>query len=411
MVFPQNIKLKKSLPDSPGVYLMKNKEGEVIYVGKATSLKKRVSSYFNRAHDSRLEKLVSEISFIDFLSADSILEATILEAGLIKKIQPKFNIKEKSDKSWIYLAISKDKFPKILFIRGLELKTEYKETDFLEFFGPFSSRKILESILKIVRKIFPWSNCLPDNGRPCFYYGLNLCPGICIGKIMPAEYKKTINNIRLLFRGQKPALLKKLKKEMNLLSRREKFEEAAAVLGKIKKLEHIQDVALLETEKFPFAEKSPVDFSRIEGYDISNINGTSAVGSMVVLENLELSRGEYRKFKIHSLNQISDTGMMAEVLSRRFNNSWPYPDLILVDGGLGQVNIAKKVLSRLKLRIPVVGLAKGRDRKNNRLVFGFHDRELILKVSAIKKSLIRLRDESHRFAISFHRRLRDRLKK
>jgi excinuclease ABC subunit C len=411
MLIPENIKLKKSLPDSPGVYLMKNKKGEIIYVGKATSLKKRVSSYFHKAHDSRLEKLVSEIASIDFKYADSILEATILEAGLIKKIQPKFNVKEKSDKSWTYLAISKNEFPKLLLIRGLELKTEYQPSDFLEVFGPFTSKKNLETILNIVRKIFPWSNCEPNAKKPCFYFQIGRCPGICVGKISSFEYKKIINNIRLLFRGQKPALLKKLKKEMNLLSRREKFEEAASLRNKIKKLEHIEDVALLESEDFSDFSKKENKFSRLEGYDISNISGTSAVGSMVVFEDLKPAKNEYRKFKICSLNQINDTGMISEILSRRFNNSWPYPDLILIDGGLGQVNAAKKVLSGLKINIPVIGIAKGKNRKNNRLVFGFSEKKLVSEVSALKKTLILLRDEAHRFAVSYHRRLRDRLKK
>ncbi|MDD4761867.1 MAG: GIY-YIG nuclease family protein [Candidatus Pacebacteria bacterium] len=411
MFFPENIKLKKPLPDSPGVYLMKNKNGEIIYVGKATSLKKRVSSYFHKTHNSRLEKLVSEIFSIDFESVDSILEATILEAGLIKKIQPKFNIKEKSDKSWTYLAISKNKFPKLLLIRGLELKTEYQSSDFLEVFGPFTSKKNLETILNIIRKIFPWSNCEPNAKKPCFYFQIGRCPGICAGKISSSEYKKTINNIRLLFRGQKPALLKKLKKEMNFLSHREKFEEAASLRNKIKKLEHIEDVALLENEDFSDFSKKENKFFRLEGYDISNISGTSAVGSMVVFEDLKPAKKEYRKFKIRSLNQINDVGMISEVLSRRFNNPWPYPELILIDGGLGQVNAAKKVLNGLKINIPIVGIAKGKNRKNNRLVFGFSEKKLISEVSAIKKNLIFLRDEAHRFAISYHRRLRGWLNK
>ncbi|OGZ03182.1 MAG: hypothetical protein A2430_03000 [Candidatus Liptonbacteria bacterium RIFOXYC1_FULL_36_8] len=407
MPVPKSIKLKKSLPDSPGVYLMKNKEGEVIYVGKATSLKHRVSSYFEKAHEARIELLVSEIYSIDFKTASSVLEAAIIEATLIKKIQPKFNIKEKSDKSWIYLAVTKDKFPKLLLIRGLELKTNYKETDFLDIFGPFSSRKILESILHIIRKIFSWSNCEPKADKPCFYYQLGYCPGICVNTITSSKYGKTINSIRLLFAGKKPTLLKKLKKEMVELSKHEKFETAAAVRNKISKLEHIQDVALLETEKFPDFYKTKVKFRRIEGYDISNISGTSSAGSMAVFENLEPAKKEYRKFKIRSLNQINDVAMISEILTRRFHNTWPYPDLILVDGGLGQINVAKKILQTLNLKIPVVGIAKGKNRKNNRLVFGFQDKKLIISVSSIKKTLICLRDEAHRFAISYHRSLRN----
>ena len=407
MAIPKTIKIKNNeLPDMPGIYLMKNKDNEVIYVGKATSLKSRVSSYFNKAHDNRIAKLVSEITQIEYKQTDSVLEALILEAEHIKELQPKYNVKEKDDRSWMYLTINKDEYPKIELIRGLELK-KIDQKQFKYIFGPYQSKKILESILDIIRKVIPFSTCTPNQGKPCFYRHLKRCPGVCTGEITPEEYKKTIRHIALLFQGKKRELLRSLKKSMEASAEKEDFEKATNFRSQIKNLERIRDVSLLQRDDLLPKQKKG-EFARIEGYDISNISGTSAVGSMVVAEDGELTKSQYRKFKIKSIHQISDTGMIQEVLERRFKNSWAYPDLIMIDGGLGQVNTVTKVLQKLNLEIPVIGLAKGADRKNNRLVFNQDSTKIKDKISKSKSILIKLRDEAHRFAIEFHRKIRSR---
>jgi len=407
VAIPKTIKIKNNkLPDSPGVYLMKNKAGEVIYVGKATSLKNRVSSYFNKAHDNRIAKLVSEIFQIDYKPTDSVLEALILEAEYIKTIQPKYNIKAKDDRSWIYLTINKDEYPKIELIRGLELKT-INSKQFKYIFGPYQSKKILESILDIIRRVIPFSTCRPNQGKPCFYRHLKRCPGVCTGEITSSEYKKIIKHISLLFQGKKNELLKSIKKSMVESAKNLDYEKATIFRNQIKNLLRIKDVSLLQKENY-FSQKNKEEFFRIEGYDISNISGTSAVGSLVVAENGELNKSQYRKFRIKSIHQISDTGMLQEVLERRFKNSWPYPDLIMIDGGLGQVNIATRVLQKFNLEIPIIGIAKGADRKNNRFVFNKDSFKIKDKIAKSKILLIKLRDEAHRFAIEFHRNIRSR---
>ncbi|MDD4931563.1 MAG: GIY-YIG nuclease family protein [Candidatus Colwellbacteria bacterium] len=385
--------LYKDLPDTPGVYLMKDSGGRIIYVGKAANLKRRVSSYFTRPHDSRIAKLVSEIVKIDHIERETAIEALILEADLIKKYQPIYNIKEKDDRSFLYIEITKDKFPRVLLVRG-------KSAEQGERFGPFTSASSAREALRILRKIFPWSVHPPEKAgkyeKPCFDYEVGSCPGVCIGAITKADYMKNIRSLKMFLKGQKKALIKKLGREMKKYSDALDFEYANVLKRRIFALNHIQDVALISEER-PAAEGKTG--GRIEGYDISNISGRSAVGSMVVFIGGEPDKKEYKKFKIHSLDTPNDTAMMKEIMERRIANPWPIPDVILVDGGKAQVNVVKEVLSVNGIRVPVIGMVKGPDRKRTDLVGDF--------VPGIdKKVLERVRDEAHRFAIGYHKRLR-----
>jgi len=384
----------KNFPQKPGVYLMKNKKGEIIYIGKASNLQKRVLSYFQKAHDQRIEKLLQEVDDIAYQIQDTTIEALILESNLIKKYQPKYNIREKDDKSFLYILITNEKFPRVLLVRKKDIKDNSGEV-----FGPFTQAQNLRQALKIIRKIFPY-NLHPENkipqDKPCFDYQIGLCPGTCIQKITPKEYAKTIKNIKLFLSGKKKKILEKLKKEMETASKNLEFELAQKIKNQIFALTHIQDIALIQEDKFNLEE----GVKRIEGYDISNISGKLAVGSMVVFLNDQPQKSEYKKFKIKTVNTINDVLMLKEVLERRFNHKeWTLPDLILIDGGKAQVNIAKKVLKKLKLNIPVVGIAKGPKRKKN---------EFIGKIpnEFNKDLLIKVRDEAHRFALSYHRQIR-----
>lgn len=386
-------KLYKNLPDTPGVYLMKNSHGEILYVGKAGNLKRRVSSYFNRPHEFRIQKMVSEIRKIEIRNTDTAIEALILESALIKKYQPPFNVLEKDDKSFLYVEMTKDKFPRVLLVRGKE-RTGGRE------FGPFTSATSIREALRILRKIFPWSIHPKDVKfkRACFEHEIGLCPGTCIGAITAEDYKKNIKKLILFFEGKKGQLLKSLEKEMKAASKKLEYETAGTLRRQIFALKHIRDVALITEDKFDESGKAQL---RIEGYDISNISGESAVGSMVVFVGNAPDKNEYRKFKIQNFSEPNDTGMLKEVLRRRFGNSWTLPNLILIDGGAGQVNAAKSVLDEYGLRIPVIGMVKGAKRKRTDVI-GFAPKGIA------KNTLIQVRDEAHRFAITYHKEVRGR---
>ena len=412
-MFSRNIKIKNGeLPDTPGVYLMKNKEGQIIYVGKATSLKRRVSSYFQRPHDIRIEKMVSEIAEIDYIQKPTALEALILEANLIKYYFPPYNIKDKDNKSFLYLVITKDEFPRPLLVRGTELEDDAGKK-YKAIFGPYTSPRSLRAALDLVRKVFPWSTCIPGQSRPCFYYHLKLCPGVCIGAISRQDYAKIVRDLIKFFEGKKDDLLMSYAKEMKIAAKEKRFEDAAALRNKIFFLEHIQDVAILKREDdrvdhIRSGEVSVNVFGRIEGYDISNISGTSSVSSMVVFEDGAPAKSQYRKFRIKSVIGSNDVASMRETLMRRFRNSWKKPNLILIDGGWPQVNAAKQVVQHLGLGIPVIGLAKGPDRDKDELICNDNNEELCRICEEHKALLVAVRDEAHRFAITYHRQLRGR---
>ena len=394
--------LYKRLPDTPGVYLMKDARGRILYIGKAGNLRRRVSSYFQKAHDYRIEKLVSEIRKIDHRPTDSALEALILESTLIKKHQPPYNIREKDDKSFLYVEITKEKFPRVLLVRGKELAQESRGT----IFGPFTFASNLKEALRIIRHIFPWNTHDPEQlahfKRPCFDYEIGNCPGVCTGHLSAKEYAKTVRYIRAFFEGKKQAILKSLEKEMKQAAKKLEFERAAKLRGQVFALRHIRDTALVNKDEFgDFSDTRYTlpDTRRVEGYDISNISGTSAVGSMVVFVGGEPDLDEYRKFRIRWVTQSDDTGMLKEVIERRLGNDWPLPDLMLIDGGKGQVHAVESVLSEQGVKIPVVGIAKGPERKKNEFIG-------MLPKWADKEVLIKVRNEAHRFAITYHRTLR-----
>ncbi len=379
---------------------MKNRSGKIIYIGKAVNLKRRVSGYFLRPQEARISKMVSEIAKISFLKTDTAIEALILESGLIKKHSPPYNIREKDDKSFLRVVITKDAFPRVILAYGKELQ----DIPAKAVFGPFTSSSSIREALRIIRRIFPYSVHSADKigkaRRPCFEYEIGLCPGTCIGAVSKKEYLKNIKNIRLFFEGRKERILKSLEKEMKEAAKKTEFEKAAKLRGQIFALKHIQDVALISENKIE-DESKPEPSKRVEGYDISNISGTSAVGSMVVWQNGGINKKEYRLFRIKTIIGSNDVGMLKEVITRRLNNAWPLPDLIMVDGGLVQVSAAKKAIAEKGLVIPVVGIAKGPERKKNDFTGKFP--------SWIKpEELIKLRDEAHRFAISYHRRVRGR---
>ena len=396
----------KNLPETPGVYIMRDAAGRVLYVGKAGNLRRRVVSYFDRAHDVRIEMLVRKIAKIEHQKTDTALEALILEAELIKELTPPFNVREKDDKSFLYIEITKEKFPRVLLVRGsgragigrgAHAGRGMQEKGQGRRYGPFVSASGVREALRILRRIFPWSTHDPENigkfARGCFDHEIGLCPGTCVGAITREEYLKNIHRLELFLDGKKKRLIRSLTKDMNAASKKMEYEVAEKLHRQLFALRHIQDTALISDSEVLAVGMGVgtrgtgaggAEPYRIEGYDISNISGTSAVGSMVVFEDGEPNKNEYRKFKIRTIFKPNDVGMLTEVLERRFHHGtggtkdiaraamrgerWRMPDLILIDGGLAQANAAHRVLLRAGLRIPIVGIAKGPERKRNDII-------------------------------------------
>ena len=386
---------------------MKNGRGKVIYVGKATSLKRRISSYFQKAHDARIAEMVRQIRTIDYLVTGTVIEALILEANLIKRYWPPYNILAKDNKSWLYLVFTKDDYPRPLFIRGHDLDDNASKT-YKAVFGPYTSPKSVRAALDLLRKIFPWTTCEPGKKRACFYYHLGQCPGVCIGVADKAAYQKTIRDLIRFFQGKKERIMKDYERQMKRASKEKRFEEAAILRNRLSALRHIQDVAVLKKEDtLPAGSRDP--FGRIEGYDISTIQGTSTVASMVVFEQGAPAKAEYRKFRISKEASGDDFSAIREALTRRFRHrEWRMPDLLLIDGGAGQVQAALDVLKALQKTIPVVGIAKGPERKRNDLIVPPKEAALRATLEPYMDVLIHIRDEAHRFAISYHRKVRGR---
>lgn len=402
---------------------MKDEHGTILYVGKATSLKRRVQQHFLRPHNNLIEEMITLVREIDYIEKPTALEALILEANLIKLYWPKYNTDQKDNKSFLYLALTNETYPKPVLIRGHDI-SEDGEKSYKAMFGPYTSGRSLRAALEIIRKAIPWSTCEPPKdgktARPCFYVHLGLCSGVCAGTISPLDYAKIIRDLTKLFEGNKEEIVKRYRKEMDKAAKEQRFEEAASWRNKVFALEHIQDVAVLrrddeeeyrETVQDPNTPPSAESkiFGRIEGYDISHVSGTSTVASMVVFEHGAPAKAEYRKFRIRWVEGPNDVASMQEVLYRRFTHrEWRKPNLLLIDGGLPQVHAVEQVLQAIHLSLPVVGIAKGPERKRNDLIITTSDEELRAACEKHHRILEAVRDEAHRFAITFHRDLRSR---
>lgn len=383
----------KTLPQTPGVYIFKNKLGKIVYIGKAGNIKRRAASYFS-SKEKRATVIAEKAFDIEFEETETVIEALVREAVLIKKHRPPLNIKDNDDRSFLYMIISNDDYPQVSLVRERDVKKE----NLRSIFGPFVFASEIKEAMKIIRKIFPYSTHTKkeiEKGVSCFYYQIGLCPGTCSGKIDKTDYLKNIKNIEYFFQGKKKQIVKSLQREMKKESKNLHYEKAKEIKRKIDALQFIQETALLKKRDTSF-DKEGV---RIEAYDISNISGSFAVGSMIVFEKGVPQKKEYRLFKIKEGSGPDDTGMIQEVIRRRFNHKWEKPELILIDGGRGQVSAVKKILLEKNLNIPVVGIAKGRDRKGEFLVG-------VLPKGINKEILLEMQKEAHRFAINYHRKLR-----
>ena len=451
MLMSINTEKPKRLPDTPGVYFFLGpktrkatsygklstglKGRRILYIGKAGSLRDRVRSYFSKdiisSRGSGIEKMIENAEDIAYEKTDSVLEAVLLEAELIKKYQPKYNVKEKDDKSFNFVVITAEDFPRVRLIRGHELefhtygpktkdyqpKVDRPMADKLKtIFGPFPQAGTLREALSIIRKIFPHRDrCVPipvrrgltgvypQTNKPCFNRQIGLCPGVCTGEISKKEYAKTIRNIVLLFKGKKKSIITKLTHEMKSAAKEHAFEHATELRNTIFALEHIQDVSLIKREPH-FGEIESGRIRRIEAYDVAHTSGKEMVGVMVTIYSGEPDKKAYKKFKLRTIFASNDTGALKEILERRLAHAeWPFPDLVVVDGGKAQVNIAERILNEAGLPVLVVGVVKD-DRHKPKNILG--DKKIRER---FEDEILLANSEAHRFAIGYHReRMRKR---
>ena len=407
-----------NLPKTPGVYLFYGRGKKLLYIGKASSLHSRVRSYFQKSanHSPTKMVMVEQITTFEVKHTDTEIEALLLEANLIKKYQPRYNVLMRDDKSYAYIEITNEEFPTIKIVRQLKKEGRY--------FGPFTDMRAIREALKVLSKIFKWrpEKCKPHAGRPCFDFQIGRCPGTCVDLVDKKEYNRKIKKIIWFFDGKKSRVVLEVKKELRAAkkakneSKIDDLEYQLFALDKV--LSYSNMVSIIEKYETDAKELSRIikagkPLERIEGYDISNTFGKQAVGSMVVFREGEPDKKEYRKFKMVIDGKPNDFAMMKEMLERRFNryeegstkDIWPIPDLVIIDGGKGQLNIATRILKKYNLDIPHISLAK----RDEEIFFPGEKNPLKLpKASPALHLVQRVRDESHRFAITYHRSLRSK---
>jgi len=452
----------KELPKEPGVYFHKSSTGEIIYVGKAAVLKNRVRQYFqaSRLRDVKTDALVAEIDDTDWMVVESELEALFLEAEMIRRYMPRYNILLRDDKALSYIRIDyASDYPTVS-------TTRHPLDDKARYFGPYYSLYNVREALKILRRIFPYAtNKVGGQKRASLHYHLGLDPGLESGKTSLEEYRKNLRRLMSVIEGKKGAIVAELEKDMKEASRRQRFEDAAHLRNQVRALKELgrqivfsdkefldisKDRALSKLQQLFMLESPP---RRIEGYDISHTSGTDVVASMVTFINGVSKKDEYRKFKM-TVSKNDDYAQMHETLSRRFSEknvkAWGLPDLVLIDGGIGQLSVAITAMNERTIHVPVVGVAKREEeiivqREGSsidtsqldiliqhpvdgvyvqehdgvlsvnlhvgQINAGSHSKNLrggmsLSPYDDVVKLFQRIRDESHRFAVSYHTTLK-----
>lgn len=420
------------LPHAPGVYLFKNIDGVVIYVGKAIDLARRVRQYFGkRSDDRKTEQLVGNINRIEIRKTLTEFDALLLEASLIHSLQPRYNSIAKDDRSPLYIVIAlHDKLPRVFVSRKNALKN-YHPKDFI--LGPFLSGRVVRQLLRDLRHVVPYCTQTRRNGRPCFYTHLGLCdpcPSVISAIRSMANkqsqirtYRKNIYRLVAILRGKASRVLHDMETSMRSLAGQNKFEQAAMIKSQLEALQHMYGRAHspMTFEYPPANERSEAlgrlrdalatyypmmgNLMRIECVDISNLAGSDASGSLTVLIGGIPEPSAYRRFRIRSTATPNDSAMIEEVVKRRLTHAeWPFPDLLVVDGGKGQVLRAKRTIDATGLNIPVIGLAKRFEEIIVPAEVGFKTVRLRFSDPALHLLQV-VRDEAHRFALRYHKTL------
>jgi len=443
----------KTMPDTPGVYRFQDVQKQDIYIGKASSLKKRLTSYF-KTEDSRIIKMVATAEHLTHIETNSDIEALILESQLIKQHRPQFNIMLRDDKQYFFVGFTDNEFPRLFLthqprsandrillprpgepvpsvppLRGSPSATGPKDRSSTDCVGPFTDGTALKTTLKYLRNIFPYCTCKQKHYNFCLNYHLNKCIGFCCIKNpelritdfeltkIKKQYQQNIKAIKDVLNGRKTSLIKELKKEMKTAGKKHDFDKAIELQAKLERLERVfynariikhSEILKSYNSGLPALLKIKKPVIRIEGYDISNIQGQHATGAMVTFVNGVPDKNYYRKFNIKTVHDSNDTAMLREILKRRLNHpEWPFPDLILIDGGKGQVNSTLAILKEMNISIPVLGISKNEKHVGHQLIIPRHKQPFSLtKLNIIDKSLLLAIDaEAHRFAISHYRKL------
>lgn len=410
----------RNLPTSPGVYLMKDAEARVLYVGKAKNLRNRVSHYFTKAaaDDHRTRELVPLIADFDFIESESEVDALLLEARLVKDIQPRFNVELKDDKSFPYLQIRmREEFPRVEFTRSPRRKG-------VKLYGPFTSAKTLRQAMQVLQRLFQFRTCSLDIKeddsrwrwfRPCLLHSIRQCTAPCNLRVTKEEYRKQIRSLRMVLEGKKDRLIREMERDMQEASNAMQFEKAARLrddIEAIKKLGQRGDaVRDVQPEVFPIDPRrgltglyKVLGLDRkprtIEGVDIAHLGGQDTVASLVSFIDGLPFKGGYRRYKIRTVEGVDDFASIREVVTRRFvrleQEGAIFPDILLIDGGLGQLNAAREVFAALGIEPPcLISLAK---REEEVYRVGESEPLKLSRHSAALRLLQHVRDEAHRFA-------------
>lgn len=438
----------KSLPEKPGVYLHKDGDGNIIYIGKALSLKNRIRQYFQSKSnlDPKVRAMVSNIAEFEYIITSTEMEALILESALIKKHMPKYNVLLRDDKSFPYIKVTvKETWPRLI-------KTRRIIEDGNLYFGPYTDVTALEKLIELLSDIYELKRCstqsFPEDFRPCLNFHIEKCKGICSDNVDIDAYRKSVDQVIQFLSGNTEGIEEYLKNKMKEASDEMDYEKAAEYRDQIiairavpnqEKLDNFisnvkrnrvkvvrrkaEESKKLEEERIKAIQEAWMKsglsgIKRIEAYDISHIAGTDAVGAMVVFEEAKAVRKNYRRFRIKTAPGGGDTDSLQEVVYRRLKRGIeghpgfiPMPDLLLIDGGINQVNAVKEVMEALKISIPVAGMVKDERHRTRGLIIGT-DEIRLSEEKVLRKYISSIQEEVHRFAIEYHRGLRaKRLKK
>ncbi len=396
------------LPQSPGVYIMKGADGTVLYVGKAVSLRKRAASYFRpkAAHDERIGAMVRLVEDIDHIATSTEAEALIYENGLIKQLSPRYNVALKDGKSYPMLKLTMgEDFPRLTITRE-------KKDDGSAYYGPYANAKLLKQALIFLKQIFPLRSCVKMKKKACLEYHIKQCLGPCVGSIDRDGYSEIVRELKLFLEGRRRELLNTISSKMKEAAAKEDFETAAGFKDRLEALSTIKEDSVLYRPSGGLEElKMVLGMAKIpetiEAFDVSNIMGEAAVGSMIYFYKGRPKKEEYRHFRIKTVSGVDDYAMMREIVGRRYfrivKEGKGLPDLILIDGGKGHLAAAAGELENLGItKVPVVGIAKEFEKL---YLKGRKDPILLPKESKALHLLQRVRDEAHRFAISYHKSL------
>ncbi len=431
------------LPESPGVYIYRNEQNRVLYVGKAINLKNRVSSYFTQSDllGTKTRALVQKIDNLEYIKVENEVEALLLEADLIKRYKPPYNIELKDDKFYKYIKVEYEALDGKKIYKITTSRKKEEENSKAKYFGPYPDASSVGIIVKALRKIFPFRDCSQAKftrykkaKRPCLYGYIGVCPAPCQTDEAIETNNENIKKFVEYLQGDRKKLFQRLEVEMKEASKAQNFEKAAVIRDQLASYqyltqpkrairEYIEKPKLIDDEaessveeliqilnregNFKLSNEDLPNF-RIEIFDISNFQGKNPVGSMVVLTGGIPDKSQYRRFKIRSKDTPDDFSMMAEMLSRRFakrkGEAWPEPNLIVIDGGKGQLSTAQEVFTKKDVQIPSIGLAK---RLEEIVIAESKGYKMLLlpennrAINLLKKG----RDEAHRYGITYYRKL------